>query len=761
MTTISALFLGHMDELDTDEGNKSVEGLELSIRGLRGRHLGLRNKQFGSEDDPLHARAVEIEIDAAASSPGQLSYDREEEINLLSYDLGDGNGEQNTELDAYFQYSAPENFSGGATRQVAVTFADGTREFREVDIIQDTNGNLFMVFDGTRPGINNILAREPIESLQFSGTANANVLLDFTPTEEPVFSTFGPDFIVEGDDEDNLIDADYTGDPEGDLVDANDNRAENNDDVIQAGGGDDTVRAGQGDDDVSAGTGNDLVFGGDGSDTLRGEEGDDTLNGADGADVIDGDVGNDSLRGGAGADSISGGDGADSISGDQGSDTITGGAGNDTLFGEFDPVLGDNGADLIDGGAGADSIRGGNGDDTLLGGDGNDTILGDAGNDFIAGGRGNDQLVGGDGNDTFAASLSSDTIIGGAGKDTFDQSSNAGRENAIEFPIEVSVDQSGDGTVEDASLFEAFSHTIQSVESFVGSLRLDDVITITEAVARDQVQELDTAVGVATFPDGSTQSFGGNGQPTLPELLESTDGQPLSIQITSGDDEGQIGEICFEDFETINFSVTCFVSGTTILTNNGLVAIEDLEVGDLVTTMDHDNQPIRWIGKRRLSEAEIATHPHLLPIRISAGALGNCLPKTDLFVSPQHRMLVTSKIAWRVFGENEVLIAAKKLLTLDGVEQVTTAKDFWYFHILFDRHEVVFANGAPSESLFLGAESLKTMSPEAKAEIAAIFPETTDPNFGPSPARHIPQKGRQIQNFVTRLGRSAARRIGV
>jgi hypothetical protein len=55
-------------------------------------------------------------------------------------------------------------------------------------------------------------------------------------------------------------------------------------------------------------------------------------------------------------------------------------------------------------------------------------------------------------------------------------------------------------------------------------------------------------------------------------------------------------------------------------------------------------------------------------------------------VSPQHRILVNSRIAQRMFGEDGALIAAKKLTWLDGVDEVCPDEGIEYYHILCDAH---------------------------------------------------------------------------
>ncbi len=201
------------------------------------------------------------------------------------------------------------------------------------------------------------------------------------------------------------------------------------------------------------------------------------------------------------------------------------------------------------------------------------------------------------------------------------------------------------------------------------------------------------------------------------------------------------------DIDTV---VPCFVSGTNISTPEGPRPIEALEVGDVVLTLDNGPQTIRWIGTRTLDSIDLSVKPKLRPIRIAQGALGNGLPENELRVSPQHRMLVRSPIAARMFSKHEVLIPAHKLLGLPGVSVDETAQSVTYVHMLFDRHEVVFAEGAPSESLHTGPEALKGVGEEALAEIAALFPEIASEAHAPELARLTPLRGRQMRSLIRR-----------
>jgi len=201
-------------------------------------------------------------------------------------------------------------------------------------------------------------------------------------------------------------------------------------------------------------------------------------------------------------------------------------------------------------------------------------------------------------------------------------------------------------------------------------------------------------------------------------------------------------------FPADDLVVICFTRGTLIDTPDGPRLIEDLKVGDLVLTVDHGAKPIVWTGKRAVSTSALRRQPNLCPIRIRAGALGPDLPATDLVVSPQHRIMLSSRIVAQMFDIDEVLVPAKKLLGLPGVE-VVSGIPVEYFHILLDGHEIVIANGAPCETLLLGRMALRALGIEARREIALLFPEIDMPTYVPPTARRLAEP-RRIAKLVER-----------
>lgn len=108
---------------------------------------------------------------------------------------------------------------------------------------------------------------------------------------------------------------------------------------------------------------------------------------------------------------------------------------------------------------------------------------------------------------------------------------------------------------------------------------------------------------------------------------------------------------------------------------------------------------------------------------IREAAFGPGAPDCAVRVSPQHRVLVVSAHAELTFGAPELLVPAKAMV--DGVTVVTDARDepVEYIHLLFDRHEIIWANGLPTESFYPADLSLKGVDAAAGAEILKLFPD--------------------------------------
>lgn len=547
----------------------------------------------------------------------------------------------------------------------------------------------------------------------------------------PAYS--GTDGEVDGTSGADNIDSSYT-DADGDQVD--------NSSGGGASGNQDTVEAGAGDDTVDTGADNDMVFGGSGGDSLAGGTGDDTIYGDSSSEagltesdqsITDSNVtdtssgftvtardvsGNasaaniDYFDGGFGvAGAISDSDssvdaqvGYDKASGvseeiivdfDQDTDDVSfsfkhlysdsyGEEGHWAVY--KDGVLvaeGDFTEDTPGSGTGTIDISGyGDFDQLVLsanlqtdGTDGSDYMVTDV--TFTVPPEdpadGDDSIDGGDGDDVIYGQGGDDTLVGGSGADTLD--GGAGDDSIV----------AGEG---------------DSASGGAG----DDYFTI-EDTGDSGSNDVTITGGDDGETSGDTLDFNGN-------LV------PGSVNITDNTGGSLTGTATLQDGSTVYFSgienIICFTAGTRIATPAGLRAIETLRPGDLVMTRDNGLQPVRWI-----SQSTVPAAGNLAPVRIKAGQFG---AERDLLVSPQHRMLFFGSQASLLFGESEVLVSAVHMLNDRSIRR-EPGGTVTYVHVLFGQHEIIYAEGAASESFHPGVQAVSALEEPVREELFRIMPD--------------------------------------
>lgn len=628
----------------------------------------------------------------------------------ISYTVTDPDG--NTALGHVVVTVTPENDAPDAVADAASTAIDTAVIIPVLANDTDVDGDALAVLgvpssaDGTvAVNADGTLTFTP--NTGFTGTATITYQITDgnggtdTATVSVVVADAASDGIVSGTAGADLIDTAYLGDPDGDRIDASDAVLPGdapNDDRVEAGDGNDTVRAGLGDDTLQGGLGDDVLSGQDGSDLVNGDQGNDVID-TSGSDPLpdrgypglyadDANPTNDldTVYGGEGNDTILTGDDADLIDGGTGDDNIDGGIDDDTLLGGtgVDTLVGGEGSDLIEGGEGGDLVYGGlspaypdainipdatdlrpdNGRDTILGGAGDDTLFGMDDDDVLDGGIGNDLLDGG---------IDDDTLIGGIGADTLLASD--GRDDML------------GGDDRDTFMVSSAANGMGDVVN--GDEGGDDYDTLNLAGAGPFRVNYDPVNG----ENGTVDFLDGAGNVT--------------------------GSLIFNNVENV---VPCFTPGTLIATPRGEVAVEKLRVGDKVVTRDNGIQEIRWLGAKSLSWRDLQVNPHLKPVLVRQGSLGNGLPERDMMVSPNHRLLVANDRTQLYFDEHEVLVAAKHLLGGRAVQEVDSIGTT-YLHLLFDQHEVLLSNGAWTESFQPGDYTLKGMGNAQRNEIYELFPE--------------------------------------
>lgn len=195
----------------------------------------------------------------------------------------------------------------------------------------------------------------------------------------------------------------------------------------------------------------------------------------------------------------------------------------------------------------------------------------------------------------------------------------------------------------------------------------------------------------------------------------------------------------------------CYVRGTFITTCNGKSKIQDLKIGDLVINHQGQKVAIKWIGKQRVHPA---FGKHYLPICIKAGALGGGLPVRNLFVSPNHSMYI----------ENCLLVHAKALVNDRSIFQVREwLGDIEYFHIETEKHEIILAEGAPTETfidnisrrVFYNHSEYEALYPDAKPMVQLDIPRVKYARQLPMAIKKLLDDASSINSVERSLAKSA------
>lgn len=248
--------------------------------------------------------------------------------------------------------------------------------------------------------------------------------------------------------------------------------------------------------------------------------------------------------------------------------------------------------------------------------------------------------------------------------------------------------------------------------------------------------------------DGSTMSVrvlviqAANGDVFISEFpAEPLDGLAIqSISLLSLNTSDAMG-INAGASDVQNASVVCYAVGTMIDTPDGPRAVETLTRGDLVITLDHGPQPIRWTRSADHSLDDVDVDADAKPVQIKAGALGHNLPAQDLIVSPQHRILVGGAGQLDGVFASEVFAPAKSLTGAPGIRHMKGKDKVTWIHFACDHHEVVTANGCLSESLLLGPMVVNRLSAAERQTVIDIF--------GPAPTPDAALNGPPARDCLT------------
>ncbi|MGC9368943.1 MAG: Hint domain-containing protein [Paracoccaceae bacterium] len=182
--------------------------------------------------------------------------------------------------------------------------------------------------------------------------------------------------------------------------------------------------------------------------------------------------------------------------------------------------------------------------------------------------------------------------------------------------------------------------------------------------------------------------------------------------------DAEPGEVRLADITSV-----AFTRGTMITLGDGRQCpIEDLRPGDRVLTRDHGAQPVRWIGQRTVR----AVGPYA-PVVITKGTHAN---ESDLIVSQHQRLFLYQRGKTRLTETAELFVKALHLVDDEAVF-IRPGGFVDYFHLVFDQHEIIYAECIPTESLLINERTLGQLPEEVLREVESHLPGLSHrPHFG-------------------------------
>ena len=174
-------------------------------------------------------------------------------------------------------------------------------------------------------------------------------------------------------------------------------------------------------------------------------------------------------------------------------------------------------------------------------------------------------------------------------------------------------------------------------------------------------------------------------------------------------------------------------AGVQLRTPCGPRRVEFVRPGDMIVTRDNGLQPVRLVWRRQVTSRHMRLGASCAPIRLKARVLGPMMPRQDLLLARDHRLLVPG---WRLVGwpdDRPALVAAGDIAGMsDGAYVDRSCEELTLYHFVFDTPQVLNANGMPVESLVPGAGVIAELGLAERESLLARFPQLrTDPEAYP------------------------------
>ncbi|TKD17541.1 type I secretion protein [Rhodobacter capsulatus] len=175
--------------------------------------------------------------------------------------------------------------------------------------------------------------------------------------------------------------------------------------------------------------------------------------------------------------------------------------------------------------------------------------------------------------------------------------------------------------------------------------------------------------------------------------------------------------------------------GSVLMTEDGPVAIEDLQPGQRVLTAEGRAEQVCWIGSMVIYPGAgngDALEDHVSLTRITAEAFGAGRPGLDLVLGPRARLCLRDPRLRRVSDAAAAYVPARAFLDGISVIEVSPSVPVTVYHVVLEHHGSLRVAGLEVEAFHPGEGVERMIDPRMLSLFEAQFPQFASlAAFGP------------------------------
>ncbi|KZY35206.1 hypothetical protein A3731_17740 [Roseovarius sp. HI0049] len=187
---------------------------------------------------------------------------------------------------------------------------------------------------------------------------------------------------------------------------------------------------------------------------------------------------------------------------------------------------------------------------------------------------------------------------------------------------------------------------------------------------------------------------------------------------------------------------SAFAHGTLISTTQGQVAVEDLEPGMKLQTVDQGPMQLLWVGAMTLMPRSERFPEGSSLTRIMADSFGFGRPQADIMAGPGARFLLRPSGHAERYGNERALTPAAQMVDGFNAIRITPPTPVTVYHLCLRRHAIITAGGMEAESFHPGPGFERNMGPNMLSLFLSFFPHIKQArDFGPLAHERLPLSG--------------------